>query len=164
MEFPEDNIPKSIFFDLFREDSFLSFPDSEPVTIFFDQLMSIPFPDPVTEIVPDHRSDDGCEDREEEMISSPESADQYHHIHPRDCCSDDRQWLDARREKCDEIIPVTELHDKIPDPYDRSLDPLRTDEWYDEDSKCQEGEDDGEEFCDEWERSFDHEKRGLWCL
>ena len=91
MEFSEDDIPEAIFLDLFREDFLFSLPDSEPVTVFFDQFMSVPFPDPVAEIVPEHRTDDGSEDREEEVITSPESTDKYHHIHPRDCSSDDRQ-------------------------------------------------------------------------
>ncbi len=164
MELAERDIPESIFLELSGEDLLFCFSQPEPVSISFDKFSTIPLPDPVAEIVPEHRTDDGSEDREEKVIPCPESSHQYHHIHPWNSSTDNRKWLDTGWEKCDEIVPVTELHDEIPDPCDRSLDPLRMDEWYDEECECEESEYDSEEFCDEWEGSFDHGERGLWCL
>ncbi len=91
MEFPEDDIPEAIILDLFFENLLFGLPDSEPVTVFFDKLMSIPFPYPEAEIVPDHSTDNSRDDREGKMISSPESSDEDHDIHPWNCCPNDRK-------------------------------------------------------------------------
>lgn len=91
MKFPEYDIPKSIFFELFMEDGSLSFSESEPVTVFFYQFDSIPFPDPISEIVPEHGSDCCKCNRRDDVIYSPKSTDQNHHIHPWYCSTDYRE-------------------------------------------------------------------------
>ena len=91
MEFPEDDIPEPIILDLFFEDLLFCLPDSEPVTVFFDQFATIPFPDPEAEIVPDHGTDDCRDDREGKVIPRPESSDEDHDIHPRNGSSNDRK-------------------------------------------------------------------------
>lgn len=82
MKFPEDDIPKSIFFELFMEYIGFGFSESEPVTVFFYEFDSIPFPDPVSEIVPEHSSDCCQCNRRDDMICSPKSTHQNHHVHP----------------------------------------------------------------------------------
>ena len=91
MKLPEDDIPEAIILDLFFEDLLFSLSDSEPVTIFLDKLMTVPFTDPEAEIVPDHGADDGRDDRKGKMISCPESSDEDHDIHPRDSSPNDRK-------------------------------------------------------------------------
>ena len=164
MKLPEDDIPEAIILDLFFEDLLFCLSDSEPVTIFLDELPTIPFADPEAEIVPDHGTDDGRDDREGKMISCPESSDEDHDIHPRNGSSNDRKWLDTGRCERDQVIPWSELLDEFPHPDDRRLDPFRMDERYDHYTKCEECECDRESLGDEWESFFEHEKRALWWL
>lgn len=62
MKLSKYDIPESILFDLFVEDACLGLAEPDPVTIFFDNFYSVPFPDPVSEVVPEHRSDDRRDD------------------------------------------------------------------------------------------------------
>ena len=91
MELPKDDIPKSIFLDLSFE--YLSFrlAHSHPVTIASDEIMSEPLPDPVADIVAEHRARDSTYDCQYEVISSPESSYEDHHIHPWYSCPDERK-------------------------------------------------------------------------
>jgi hypothetical protein len=57
MKLSEYNIPKSIFFDLFCEDFLFCFSESDIVTITVDDLVSIPFSDPISDIVTEHGTD-----------------------------------------------------------------------------------------------------------
>lgn len=91
MKFPKQDIPESVFLELFVEDFFFCFPKSEPVTIFLDEFFSIVFSYPVAEIVPNHCSNDGERDSDEEMITRPESSYEDHNIHPWNRSSDDWQ-------------------------------------------------------------------------
>ncbi len=125
MEFPESNIPESIFLNLSFEDLLLSCPDSEPVSIFLDEFMSVPFPDPVAEIIPEHSTEDRTDDREGKMISRPESSDEDHHIHPWDRSPDDRKRLDTSWGKSNQIVPISHCLNQFPHPVDRNLDPVR---------------------------------------
>jgi hypothetical protein len=84
----EDDIPKSIFLDLPFQYTSFCLPDSEPVTILHDKLFPEPFPDPVADIVPEHRSEYCRDDGQCQVFSSPESSYEDHHIHPWDCCTD----------------------------------------------------------------------------
>ena len=88
MELPEDDIPKSIFLDLPFEDTSFCLPDSEPVTVLYDKFFPEPFPDPVADIVPEHRSEYRRGDGQCEVFSSPESSYEDHYIHPGDGCTD----------------------------------------------------------------------------
>ena len=67
MEFSKNNIPKSIFLNLFFEDFLFCFPESDVVTISMDDLVPIPLSDPISEIVTDHSTDAGKEYCEDEM-------------------------------------------------------------------------------------------------
>ena len=91
MELPKDDIPKSIFLDLSFE--YLSFrlAHSHPVTIASDEIMSEPFPDPVADIVAEHRAGYSTYDCQYEVISSPESSYEDHHVHPWYSCPDERK-------------------------------------------------------------------------
>lgn len=160
MELAECDIPESVFLELSLEDLLLSTPEREPVSVFFDELVAIPLPDPVSEIVPEHGTEYRRDDREGEVCLRPESSDEDHDIHPWYCRPDDRQWLDTCRGECDEIVPVAECLDECTDPVDSHLDPLWTCKWYDDDTKSQECESDSEKFRDKWKCLFDHEKRG----
>lgn len=82
MKFSEDDIPKSIFFDLLMENRCFCFSYSEPIAIFFDKLRSIPFSYPVPEIISEHGSDNGTYDRTCDMVLTPETPNKDHHIHP----------------------------------------------------------------------------------
>jgi hypothetical protein len=95
MEFTEHNVPKSIFRNLSFEDFLFSFSESYVVSIAFDDLMTVPFSDPVSEIVSEHGSDTGESDRTDEMSFSPKPSYQYHDIHPWYGCPDDRERLDT---------------------------------------------------------------------
>jgi hypothetical protein len=75
MEFSEDNIPESIFFDLFFEDIFFGSTDSEPFSIFMDEFFSVVFSDPVSHIVPDHSPEDRRDNREKKVLFRPKSSD-----------------------------------------------------------------------------------------
>ena len=132
MKLPEDDIPEAIILDLFFEDLLFCLSDSEPVTIFLDELPTVPFADPEAEIVPDHGTDDGRDDREGKMISCPESSHEDHDIHPWDSSPNDRKWLDASWCECDEIIPWSECLDEFAHPDNRLLYPFRMDERYDQ--------------------------------
>ena len=57
MKLSEYNIPKSIFLDLFCEYFLFCFPESDIVTITVDDLVSIPFSDPISDIVTEHSTD-----------------------------------------------------------------------------------------------------------
>lgn len=164
MKFPKHDIPESIFLELSGEDFLFCLPESEPVSVFLDEFTTIPLPDPVPEIIPEHRPDDRREDREEEMISSPESSDKDHHIHPGNRSTDDRERLNTRGEKCDQIVPVSKWLDKLAYPLNPCLDPLGTSERDDEEGECDESEYYREKFRDKWESSFDHEREALWCF
>lgn len=89
MKFAEHDIPKPIFFYLSMEYSSFSFPESDPVSIFFYDFCSIPFSDPVTEIIPEHSTEDGERYGPDEVILPPESSHEDHHIHPRYSSPDD---------------------------------------------------------------------------
>lgn len=154
MELPEDDIPKSIFLDLPFEDARLGLTNSEPVTVLYDKLFPEPFPDPVADIVPEHRSEYCRGDGQCEVLPSPKSSYEDHHIHPGDGCTDKRKWLDTCREKCDKIVPVSEYFHEISDPCDRDLDPLRTYEWYDDDSEGKNREKNRESFRESFEEVF----------
>lgn len=91
MELTESDIPESVFLELSVEDPLLSLPDSEPVTILLDEFFSDLSPYPVTDIVSEHGSDAGCYDGEYEVFLTPESSDEYHHVHPWYCRPDDRE-------------------------------------------------------------------------
>ncbi len=120
--------------------------------------MSVPFPDPVAEIIPEHSTEDRTDDREGKMISRPESSDEDHHIHPWDGCPDDREWLDACRSKSNQIVPISHCLNQFSHPVDRNLDPFRMNERDDEDTKCQKREEDGESLRNKWKRFSKHEK------
>ncbi len=57
MKLSEYNIPKSIFFDLFCEDFLFCFSESDIVTITVYDLVSVPFSDPISDIVTEHGTD-----------------------------------------------------------------------------------------------------------
>ncbi len=89
MELPKDDIPESIFLYLSFEYVSFSLPDSEPVSVSCYEFLAPPLPDPVSDIVPEHRTEYGTDDRHDEMSPSPESSYEDHHIHPWDCCADE---------------------------------------------------------------------------
>ncbi len=62
MKFPKDNIPKSIFFDLFFEDFFFRLPESKILAVFFDNLTSDYLTNPVSKRISEHCSD-YCENK-----------------------------------------------------------------------------------------------------
>ncbi len=128
VKFPEDDIPESIFLYLLVEDLIFCFSESDPVAIFFDNLLPIPFPDPVSEVVPEHRSDDSTEYGPHDMGFPPESTDEDHHVHPWDRRPDDRKWFHTGGKKGNEIVPVPDVSDELSDPLNPDLDPLRSDE------------------------------------
>lgn len=150
----EDDIPESIFFDLSLEYTGLGLSYSEPVSIFCQKLFPEPFPDPVADVVSDHGSSYSRDDSRHQMISSPESSYEDHHIHPWDGCTDKGKWLDTCWEKCDQIVPVSEYFHEISDPGDRDLDPLRSYKWYDDESKSRECEKNRESFRESFEEVF----------
>jgi hypothetical protein len=128
------------------EDRGFGLTDSKPVTIFLDELSSIPFPDPVPQIIPEHSPDDRRCDRSYDMSLSPESTHEDHDIHPRDCCPDDRKGLDTSWKKCNEIIPIPESRDKPSDPLYTNLDPFRSCEWNNDEDKCKQSKKNREKF------------------
>lgn len=148
MKFSEYYIPEAISLDLSVKDMRLCFADSKPVSIAFYELFSIPFSDPVAEIVPEHGTTYRHGDCEREVHFPPKSTYENHNIHTWHSCSDDGQTLYARREKCDEIIPVSENLHEFSDPYYSVLDPIRFYEWYDNQDKCHEREKYRESFRD----------------
>jgi hypothetical protein len=89
MELPEYDIPKSIFLYLSLEYTSFCLAYTDPVTILRDELFSPPFPDPVAYIVSEHRSEDSRDDGQYDMLSSPESSDENHHVHPWYRCPDE---------------------------------------------------------------------------
>lgn len=91
MKFTEDNIPKSIFFYLSMKDFCLSLPESDPVSVFLDDLCPIPFPDPVAHIVPEHSSENRCYYSKKKVCLPPKSSYKDHNIHPWYCRPDDRK-------------------------------------------------------------------------
>ena len=91
MELPECDIPESVLLQLLVEDALLSSADSEPVSILLDEARSDLSADPVADIVPEHRTDDRGEYREDEVIACPEPSDEEHDVHPWNCCPDDRK-------------------------------------------------------------------------
>jgi hypothetical protein len=95
MKFSEYNIPKSISLYLTLENFCLGTTDSEPVTIAMDEFISPPFSYPVSDVVPDHRSENCSESGESEMSRPPESSYEYHDIHPWYSCPDEGQTLDT---------------------------------------------------------------------
>ncbi len=161
MKFPKQDIPESVFLELFVEDFFFCFPKSEPVTIFLDEFFSIVFSYPVAEIVPNHCSNDGERDSDEEMITRPESSYEDHNIHPWNRSSDDWQWLNTCRKKSNEIIPVPNRLDNSPNPYKGSFYPLFMHQWDDYNGKSQEGQEDSDKFCDDGENSLDSAHRWM---
>ncbi len=58
----------------------------------------------------------------------PESTDEDHHVHPRDGSPDNRERLDASREKGDQVIPRADMSNELPNPLNPEFDPLRTHE------------------------------------
>lgn len=154
MKLAEYDIPKSIFLYLSMEYRSLSTTYSEPVSVFFDELGTVPFPDPVAQIVPEHRTDTSTDDREDDVILPPESSDEYHDIHAWYSCPDDREWLDTCREKCYEIVPRSERLDERAYPLDTLLYPLRSDEWYDDESECQDSKKYREDFREHFDEFF----------
>ena len=155
MELSQYDIPKSIFFDLLVEDGSLGLAHTEPVSILLDELAPVPFPDPVSEIIPEHSTDDGSEDRQNDMSLPPESTDEDHDIHPRDCCPDDREGFDTCREKCDEIIPASQSLDQLTDPLDPHLDPLGSYERDDDERESEYSKNNREEFRDRFYEKFE---------
>ena len=155
MELPKYDIPESIFFELFVEYFLFSFPHPEPFTVFFDEFFSYLFAYPVTDIVPEHSSNNGDEYRHEEMITRPESSDEDHHVHPGNCRPDDGKWLDTCRGKCYEIIPFTEWLYQLSYPLDSSDYPILPDEWYDEYGKSRYRQKESNCLREKYEELFD---------
>jgi hypothetical protein len=92
------------------------FTKSEPVTIFFDKFDPIPFPDPVSEIIPDHCSNGRKRDSRDYVVRSPKSSNKNHNIHPRYSGTDNRERFDTSRKKGNKIIPISKSFDKFPNP------------------------------------------------
>ena len=124
MEFSKNDIPKTIFLNLFFEDFLFCFSESDIVTISMDDLVSIPFSDPISEIVTDHSTDAGKEYRKDEMWFAPESSNQDHDIHPWYSCPDYWERFYTRWCECNQIIPVSESEDELSDPCDGWLDEI----------------------------------------
>lgn len=122
MKFSENNIPRAIFCDLSIHDFYLCLAESKPLTMLVENLSTILSPEPESEEIPEHRAHTRREKRPDKMRFSPESSDQNHDIHPRKDDPDNRKWLDACWEKCDQIIPHSYVLDEIPDPCDHALD------------------------------------------
>lgn len=156
MELPEYDIPKSIFLYLFMEDTSFSLSYTEPVAILLYKLGPIPFSDPVTKIIPEHSTDDGWDYRPDDMSLTPESSYEDHDIHAWYCCSDDRKWLDASREKCYEIIPRSESFDQLTDPLYTNFDPLRLYERDNNQDKRKESEKNRKEFSEGFDDIFEY--------
>lgn len=148
MKFPKYNIPKAIFLYLLMEYRCLSASHAEPVTIFFDKLSPIPFAYPISKIIPEHSSDDSTEYRSDDVGFSPESSHKNHNIHPRYSGTDNRKWLDACREKCYEIVPVSEWLYQLTDPLDTGLYSLWSYERYNDERESKNSKENCEEFCD----------------
>lgn len=124
MKLSENDIPKAIFRDLFFEYFLFCFSESDIVSVFFYDFMSVPFTDPVAEIVSEHCSDT-CETyRQEYMIFPPKSSYENHDIHTRHGSSDDRKWLDTGRCKCYKKVPVSESLDQFSYPFYTSFYPF----------------------------------------
>ncbi len=91
MELAQYYVPESILLYLLAEYPLLCVSQSDIVTIFLYDTMSVPFSCPVPEIVTEHRTD-YCEHHStDDMRLSPESSYEDHHIHPRYQSSDDRE-------------------------------------------------------------------------
>ena len=142
----ENDIPKPIFLYLFMQYGCFRLSDTEPITILLYELCSIPFPDPVSKIIPEHSTDDGREDCPYDMRLPPESSYKNHDIHPWYCCPDDWKRLYASREKCYEIIPRAESLDELTEPLYTYLDPLRSCERDNHEYKCEKCKENREEF------------------
>ncbi len=159
MKLPENDIPKSIFLDLSFEYFCFSSTYTKPIAIFCDKLFSIVFPDPVTDIVSDHRSENREKDRPYKMFLSPKPSDEDHHIHTRNRGSDNRQRLSTCRKKCNEIIPIPNQMDEITNPLDRTRNPIWFYKRNNNNRKGESSKEKGKEFCKEREEIFDHKKR-----
>lgn len=155
MEFAERDIPESVFFELLMEYFLFSLAHSEPFSVFFYELRTYLFPYPVADIIPEHRTDDCSEYREKEVLSCPESSDEYHDIHPWHCRPDDGKWLDTCRCKCDKIIPIPEWLYEVSYPENSTLYPVLTDERYDDEGQCPDRQYDGYRLREEGKEMFD---------
>lgn len=155
MKLSENDVPKSIFFDLVFEYFRLRFSEPNPVPIFFDNFFSIPFSDPVSEIISDHSSEDSTHDRKYNMSFSPKSPYKYHHIHSWHGSSDDGKWFDTGWEKSDKVIPVANLSHEIPNPYNPFFYPLRMGKRDKYEDKCQKSERYRDNFREENKESFE---------
>lgn len=91
MKLPENNIPKSIFFYLSMKDVRFSLSESDPVSVFLDNLCTVPFSYPVAEIVPEHSPENRDNYSDKKVSLAPESSDQYHDIHSWYGSPDDRK-------------------------------------------------------------------------
>lgn len=155
MKLPERDIPKSILFKLFVEYFFFCFPEAKPVSILFDEFFPYLAANPISDIVPEHCSNTGCEYRECEMFLTPESSYEDHYVHPWDCSPDDREWFDTSWGKCYEIVPFTESLDESTYPIYCCKYPLLADEWYDDECKSSNRQDDSYCLREEYEELFD---------
>jgi len=125
MEFPEYYKPSSIFFNLFSQIFEFSSSKSEPVAVFFQKRFSIPFPEEISEGIPDHRSDNGNDNNFSKGGFTEESTDEEHDLLTRDKYSDYRERFDDTARKGDEIIPTPEQVNLSFHPTDEEFNPFR---------------------------------------
>ncbi len=130
MKLSENDIPESVLLYLFFEDFLFSFSKTDIVSVFFDNLMSIPFSYPITDVVSDHCSYCSQDYSADNMWLSPESSNKNHYIHSWYCGSDDWEWLRTGTRKGNKIIPTTKRDNEFAYPSNPKLDPIRFYERY----------------------------------
>lgn len=157
MKFSKNNIPKSVFFYLFWEYFLFCFSESDVVTIFLDDLMSIPFSDPISDIISDHGTKCSQENRSYDMSFSPKSTNKNHNIHPWKSCSDNREWFCTSRDKCNKIIPISKYSNEFTNPSNSWFYQL----WFYERDNYQDERKNSEEYSD---RLSECDKKSLECL
>lgn len=149
MKFAEDDIPESVFLELFVKNLLFSKSQTKIVTIFVNNLFAIPFPNPVSQIVSKHSSEDGKSNSSDEVSLAPKSADENHDIHTGYSCSNNRKWLNTGTGKCDEIVPIANYLNKFAKPLDSILDPFRMKERNSNNDKSQNEKSKCDDFCQE---------------
>lgn len=130
MEFSENNIPESIFLELYVEDLFFSSSYSEPISIFHYESFSKVFSYPVTKIVSEHSTKYCKSYCRKEVATCPKASNQDHDIHSRNSGPNDGERFDTGREKCDEVVPVSYGFDYFSYPDNSSINPFLVSKGY----------------------------------
>lgn len=128
VKFPEYYKPGSVFFNLFAEIFKFGPSESEPISVFEEEVLSVPFAEEIPERIPDHRSDDGDPDHPSELdiaLFPEKSSDEEHDILSWDEHANGRKRLDNTACKSNPVVPITQYLNLCFHPTDENLNPFR---------------------------------------